>query len=389
MRTRQNGSLQLDQRKKGPDVWVYRWREYLSDGKVKRHGEVVGTVEDFPTRAEAIAARRRRTKDASRAPVSFGALLDRYMSEEMPERHSTHLAYLSYIRQYIRPAWEDRPLSKFIDDGAGYEMEQWLKSLTLAPKTKGNIRNVMAVILAAAMRWGYLRLGVNPMSLVRVKGCSKRGAEPRILEPSEIQRLLAELPAEPFRTMAVMGLSTGLRCSELFGLKWKDLVWEKLTLLVRRAIYDGVVDKVKTKYSEAGLPLDPGLADVMLTWKRASMFSGDEDWVFASPQMAGELPYRGTYVLQKQLKPAAKRAGLGKIGWHTFRHTYSSLLRQNGEDVKVQQELMRHADIQTTLNVYTQAPSQQKREANSKIVRMVLPTGLAMDTRKTVSATPA
>ena len=69
----------------------------------------------------------------------------------------------------------------------------------------------------------------------------------------------------------------------------------------------------------------------------------------------------------------AERAGIGKIGWHTFRHTYSTMLRSLGVDVKVQQELLRHADIQTTLNTYTQAVSEAKREGNSKVVRMVLP----------------
>jgi site-specific recombinase XerD len=73
------------------------------------------------------------------------------------------------------------------------------------------------------------------------------------------------------------------------------------------------------------------------------------------------------------LKPAATTAEIGKIGWHTFRHTYSTMLRSLGVDVKVQQELLRHADIQTTMNIYTQAVSDAKREANSKVVRMVLP----------------
>ena len=66
------------------------------------------------------------------------------------------------------------------------------------------------------------------------------------------------------------------------------------------------------------------------------------------------------------------RAGIGKIGWHTFRHTYSTMLRSAGTDVKVQQELLRHANIQTTMNICTQAVSDQKRAANSKVVEMVL-----------------
>jgi site-specific recombinase XerD len=79
-------------------------------------------------------------------------------------------------------------------------------------------------------------------------------------------------------------------------------------------------------------------------------------------------------MLETQIKPAAKAAELGEgIGWHTFRHTYSCMLRQLGVDVKVQQELLRHADIRTTMNVYTQAVREQKRSAHSSVVRLVLP----------------
>jgi integrase len=63
---------------------------------------------------------------------------------------------------------------------------------------------------------------------------------------------------------------------------------------------------------------------------------------------------------------------LGKIGWHTFRHTYRSWLDETGAPMKVQQEQMRHASIQTTMNIYGQAMSSSKREANGKVVEMVL-----------------
>ncbi|MGC1435027.1 MAG: tyrosine-type recombinase/integrase [Terriglobales bacterium] len=102
--------------------------------------------------------------------------------------------------------------------------------------------------------------------MVRVKGISRRQVEPRILAASEIQTLIAALPMDPYRAMVVVALSTGLRCSELFALKWLDVDWEKLTLLVRRAIVDGVVGDVKTKYSQSGLPSDPVLAEILFTW---------------------------------------------------------------------------------------------------------------------------
>ena len=58
--------------------------------------------------------------------------------------------------------------------------------------------------------------------------------------------------------------------------------------------------------------------------------------------------------------------------WHTFRHTYWSRLDETGAPMKIQQELMRHASIQTTMNVYGQAMPESKRAANGKVVTMVL-----------------
>jgi integrase len=129
------------------------------------------------------------------------------------------------------------------------------------------------------------------------------------------------------------------------------------------------VDFVKTEYSHDFVPLDDGLARVLLNWKPKSCFRRDEDWVFPK----SEKPYWQEEIQKKHIKPAAEAAGLGTgIGWHTFRHTYRTLLDETGAPMKVQQELMRHASIQTTMNVYGQALSSTKRQANSKVVQMVL-----------------
>lgn len=130
MRTRyQRGNLQLDERTNGPDVWVYRWREYGLAGKANRRGEMIGTIEQYPTKAEALKACEYLQVTAnSEYPTSriitFGALLDRYMREEMPERHSTNLAYRSYIETHIRTKWADWPLSKLVSRGAAFTIEQ-------------------------------------------------------------------------------------------------------------------------------------------------------------------------------------------------------------------------------------------------------------------------
>jgi len=301
--------------------------------------------------------------------VSFGVLLDRYVDEELPElRHSTINSHRSYLENYLRPKWGRYPIVSI----RAFAVEQWLKSLDLAPKSKGHIHNLMRVLFNCAMRWEILPYTQNPMQLVRVRGVSKRQHEPRVLTIAECRSLLNHLQEEPFDTMVLLDIATGLRCSELFALKWFDFNWKDGSVFVRRAIVDGVVDDVKTKYSRTGLPLDPMLVSVLLNWREHSDFSDEGDWVFASPAHGGSQPFRPWGVQQRHLRPAGLRAGIGPVGWHTLRHTFSSLLRANGEDVKVQQELLRHADIRTTMNIYTQAVSDQKRSAQSKVVRMML-----------------
>ena len=88
----------------------------------------------------------------------------------------------------------------------------------------------------------------------------------------------------------------------------------------------------------------------------------------------GREPFWPNTLLRKVISPAAVRAGVKKrIGWHTFRHTYSTMLIANGENVKVVQELMRHANSRCTLEVHTQARIPAKREAQQRVVQMTLP----------------
>ena len=272
--------------------------------------------------------------------VTIGMLVNRYLETELPElRHSTANAYRSYLNHQIKPQWGDYPISKI----KPFAVEQWLKGLDLAPRTKGHLHNLMRVLWNCAMRWELTEIGENPMKLVRVRGTSKREREPKVLGVAQCHLLLRELN-EPFCTMVILDLATGLRCSELFALKWCDVLWDDLTLLVRRGIVTGVVSDVKTKYSNAGIPLDPALAEVLLRWHREALFKNPEDWVFASPFVAGKLPWYPCGAERRHIIPAGIRCGIASIGWRTFRHTFRTLLNETGAPMEVHQELVRHAD---------------------------------------------
>lgn len=185
-----------------------------------------------------------------------------------------------------------------------------------------------------------------------------------MLTAGEIRLLLGQL-TDPYHTMVLVAACLGLRASEIMGLQWQDFNWEDLTVFIKRGVVNGRSDDTKTEASQKALPIDPRLArSLQEMWKR-TLHRGPEDWVFANKDAR---PRGQQNILQRHLRPAALRAGIGKIGWHTFRHSYSTILRGAGADIKVQQELLRHSTIQSTLNTYTQAISEQKRAANTIVV---------------------
>ena len=110
-----------------------------------------------------------------------------------------------------------------------------------------------------------------------------------------------------------------------------------------------------------------------LETERAAEVTFKQGWVFASPTVGGKQPYWPDNLMKRYIKPVARKAGITKnIGWHTFRHSFGTLLKANGEDVKTVQELLRHANSRITLDVYTQAVNSNKRAAQSKVVRMMV-----------------
>lgn len=96
--------------------------------------------------------------------------------------------------------------------------------------------------------------------------------------------------------------------------------------------------------------MDDHLAKALRIWRTQSRYRASGDWIFASVKSRGRQPYWGQSLMRNIIRPTAVNLGIsGRMGWHTFRHTYSALLRAIGADIKVMQELLRHASARMTL----------------------------------------
>jgi integrase len=304
---------------------------------------------------------------ASQTASLFGAemtvnnLVKHYTQHELPRlAYSTAAAYQSYLKSWITPVWGNHQLREV----KAVQVEAWLATLPLKNGTKAKIRNILCSLFSHACRWEFTER--NPITHVRQ--ATQRATQPVILSNVEITRLLTELP-EPARTAVYVALATGLRVSELLALQWQDIDFSNNTITPTRGIVDNHVGGLKTVSSANPVPASQEVADTLASWKASTLYSQPSDWIFPSPKMGGKQPFWQDSLMRKVIWPAAKRAGITKrIGWHTFRRSLASLLVVESPDMKLTQEILRHANARITMELYAQSTMPAKQALQARLV---------------------
>jgi integrase len=377
----QEGSIERASRTTGPDVWVYRWRELDPDGRRVQKKRAIGDVKKYPTESKARQAveslRAAINADRPTAVMTFSQLWGHFIVHELDsgvtERSATTVAmYRTYLRAYTLPRWKDVSL----DQVKAVTVEGWLRTLRgtggelLSPGTKMKVRNQLSAIFNHAIRHELFDKA-NPITSVRQGG--KRLRKPDILSLNEMKSILARIQSPLIRTAILVAAVTGLRRSELRGLRWSDVDFEGLWIRVERGMVGTVETRGKTEESRKGVPMPQVLADSLLVWRELSMYKADSHWVFASAQTSGRNPVWLCETLKSVIKPAVAEAGIAKrVGWHTWRHSLATILAGSGESMKTVQELLRHAQMSTTSDVYAQADADAKRAAQERVSGLFL-----------------
>ncbi len=327
---------------------------------------------------------------------------------------STRKGYESVLKSWIEPRWSKVPLVQVV---AG-QVEKWLRVLRkrprkkrkqpqpaaqsrkprkkkkeklkrLAPGTKAKIRDLMSVLFNHAIRWDLYHKNpiTGPGRKAGVRQSGKRKKAPTVLTLAEMRLILSKLSIRE-RALISTDMVTGIRRGELAGLKWKDIDFKRLQMNIRRSVVDQVTGRCKTEASAKPVPIDEFTAKDLLAWYRVTRYRLAEDWVFATDsaragEKRGKQPLWLAKIMQYHIQPLVKRLGIKRrVSWHTFRHTFTSLLTANNENVKVVQELLRHASSKTTLDVYAQARMQDKRRAQQRIVKGLRTPEKKSSTRK-------
>jgi len=305
--------------------------------------------------------------------VSLNDFIDKWLDEHAAPRikANTLYKYKNALNKHVRPVLGHQYLSKISQNDVRALMSKMIK--VKSAKTCNNILTMLKTIFKYARRWGYIR--ISPTEDVDKYRVERQ--EMDFLRPDEINLLLKQCH-EPFKTFLLTAILTGMRKSELLGLQWGDVDWNSNTIFVKRSLKyrfkskkkdekSWYFDTPKTKYSVRAIAMSPKLKEALEIHRITSSINA-YDLIFVNKE--GN-PLDPDNIVKREYQSALRMAGLRTIRFHDLRHTYTSLLIAQGENIKFIQSQLGHASIQTTMDRYGHILPNTNRGAGERLDKMV------------------
>ena len=274
---------------------------------------------------------------------------------------STRKTYRSTVHKHLRPAFglcrSDRLTENVVQEWES-QCAAALADGTMAGKCYNSVLATLRVVLSWARARGQRYLTHDPLTEIRPVPVAR--VERRFLEPEELTALLDAADNTRDRTILYLFAYSGLRRGELFALQWKDINETTNRLHVRRGLSSGVITRPKTVHSEKPIGIPESVVKRLLEYRKQFPSIGKEGFIFRVDGTGAHLnPDNWS---KRVFVPTATRAGLRavageeeegqKVGIHSLRHTYASILLNANENLKYVSLQLRHADIKITVNLY-------------------------------------
>jgi integrase len=372
--------------------WINPWQDEFHEGRFERKRKRMKVCPaEMPERevrkmaTEMLRPMNQGLQTIGSATRFAEYINDTYRPTVLPLLASTTRAsYEGTLAKYLMPQFQEMPLR----DMTALTLQKYFSSLgtsQLGGDTVLKIKEVLSSVLGSAVRYDLLIK--NPLLAVAIprnKVVNRKKQKPTVT-PEEFERLV-ELVDEPYSTMIATAVFSGLRVSELVGLKWGDVHDEALTVDERYCRGDWSI--TKTTGSSTTIGVAPSVIarlrrlktlEVEINWggkgarKRFRLVRADgpQDLVFQSLRKGA--PMRDGNILRRHLHPAALKLGIDpkKATWRSLRTSCATWMIEAGANPKDVQGLMRHSRITTTMDIYAQHVPDSQRRAVAKMMDMV------------------
>ena len=384
------------------EIRVYE-DEYSNGRRIRKRKRIRLAPVDMPVR-EVQKLKAEHLRPLNQGLISAGSATtlesfarDVYIATELPlMASSTQDRYQGIVDNYLVPAFGglclrdltpltlQRYISGFVitnpDAPKAEDSKENEAKKQLSRESVDKIRDVLSSVLGSAVKYGYLV--TNPATGLQLppEKRGKRRHKP-FIRPEQFTALV-ELIEEPYATVVYVAVYTGLRVSELIGLRWGDIHDHSITIDERYCRGDW--GQPKSEASNTTIPVNQkvieriqGLRTMTVEVKagratrryRAVKSDSPDDLVFQSIKTGR--PMRDNNILVRHIKPAARKIGIPWVNWQVLRRSYATWLRMVGTDPRDRQSLMRHSRFTTTAEVYEQDLPESQLRAVEKLGNLV------------------
>jgi integrase len=311
----------------------------------------LGRVEEFKTQKDRErAAREVLAKLPSTSPkdlrsVSLATFIERaYLPEaKAATRNSTYAEYKGMFERHIKKL-ATKPLRHY-DTSHAQDLLDTIADPSMSITTLRHIRAFLSGCFRYAKKKG-LYSGENPVRDCTLATGLKPPRQTAAYTLTEVNAVLAQLESNlTARAIVAVAAFSGLRRSEIAGLRWCD--WEDDKLFVRQSVFNHVVNPPKSPASRNWVPVTPQLKDALEAYK-ADTVANDVCFLPDSRMFVGTLDHWS----RKFINPAFKRAGVAWRGYHAFRRGVATALHEAGVSDLTIQRICRHSSLVTTQQSY-------------------------------------
>jgi integrase len=310
--------------------------------------------------------------------VRFSEVAKLYLEEANTEgsgkQYTTVLAVKRYVENYLTPHWGE----SFVEEITQKQVHQWLVDLRQNKGLSGPTCQKLKNLMSTVYNFGKFEELVdsrhpNPTSF-RLGGVSS-DYEAIKVTPAQAKAIYDGLADPRHKMLVLLCASTGLRASEACGLKWSDVDWLNGCIRINRKWTLAREGQPKTQTSKAPVPMVDALADKLKAYRQQTTYSKPEDWVFPSLREEGRIPLSAGIFVNDHVRPAAKKAGVQiatgvRFGLHNFRSSLATwIVSVDKADPKTAQRLLRHANVEMTLNRYAQTIPEEVSAAQERFIQ--------------------
>jgi integrase len=349
-------------------LWVGRWREDViqSDGTIGRPytWEVLGTIQDYPTRKLALRALEARLTTINsptyraRPTATFAEFAKRWDATVLSQhKRSTQTSTRSQLRRWLLPQLG----SIAVKDLDGQRLQAFVSDCRCNPKTIRNLVATLRMMWNSARAWGYV--AHDPFDGLVLP---KRGLVETFSFSLEEIRCIVNSASEPYRTFYAILAETGIRGGEICALRASDLDLDNAVIYVRQSVWHGQIQTVKSRKGNRRFPISAELGEHLRAFLR-SWCRNDLGLLFATENGT---PWDHGLVRKRKFHPLLKKLGIPQCGFHAFRHGNATLLDQIGAPMAVRQNRLGHADAQTTMD-YTHSVTADERRIAAELGRIL------------------